>query len=679
MIRILRRLLVLAVAPAILAPPAAAAQEPAPLTVGQTVTDSLAAAETDTFTLQLDAHRFVLGEVDQQTVDVVITVVGPDGQRITRVDFSARGPEVFQFDAEAAGEYRIELTPFEDETGRYALVIRRDEAIAADPEDRVDQLMATYDGDAPGGYVGVVEDGELIFAKTYGMADLTYHIPFDLDTKNNIGSTSKQFTAFAILLLEERGELSLDDDIRVHIPELPAFDDTVRIRHLLTHTSGYREFVNALALAGRRVDEGDFIARWEVVDLIQRQPELQNEPGSEFNYNNSGFSLLTLVVERVTDTPFPEWMRENVFLPLGMENTRVKAHPGEIVENTSRGYVPGESESGWREGRDLGASMGAGGIYSTVDDLAEWMANFASHRVGPADAFQRMTTRNVLTDGDTTDYGLGLFVDEYRGLHRVHHGGADMAHRSMIEFFPALNAGVIAESNNATFDAAGIANDVAEAFFGEHMEPEDDDEAGGQATVAHTAPFDPDSYQPADFEPLEGRYALDAAPQFILSFFVENDTLWTRATGQPKAQIEPTSDSTFRLLVVDASVTFHRNPDGTADSLTLHQNGNHVARKLEGELWEPTPEALEAYTGRWFSEELQTFYHVAVEDSTLVIRHRRYEDPLQLSPGDEPDHFSGTFPVATAEFVRNDAGEIVALLVGSGRTRDVRFEKVEGM
>lgn len=653
--------------------PGLAAQEVTSVTAGRLYADTLAAEETDTFAIDLQAGRFVLGEVDQQSVDVIITVLAPDGQRVTQVDFSGRGPEIFQFDTEAAGEYRIEVSPFEEETGRYTLVIRREEPIADDPEDRVDQLMATYDGDVPGGVIGVVQDGRLTFARAYGMADMAYDIPFQVDTKNNIGSTSKQFTAFAILLLAERGDLSLDDDIRDHIPELPAFQDTVRIRHLLTHTSGYREFINALTLAGRRVDEGDFIGRYEVLDLIQRQPELQNEPGAEFNYNNSGFSLLTLVVERIAHQPFPEWMRENVFQPLGMEQTLVKAHPGQIVEDGSRGYVPaGESDTGWREARDLGGSMGAGGIYATVGDLAEWMANFESHRVGPADAFQRMTTRNLLTDGDTTDYGLGLFVDEYRGLRRVHHGGADMAHRSMLVYFPEIDAGVLAQSNNATFNSGGMANDVAEAFFGHHMDPaEEADETAGQGE-----PFDPASYEPQRFDPLEGRYALAEAPSFILSFFREGDTLWTQGTGQPKVRIQATSDSTFRLMTVDASVTFHRNPVGAADSLTLHQNGDHVAHKLEGETWEPSPEELAEYAGRYFSQELQTFYEIAVEDSTLVIQHRRYEEPLALTP-EEPDHFAGSFPVGTAEFIRNDAGEVAAVEVGNGRTRGVRFEKVE--
>lgn len=643
------------------------------LTVGQVYADSIAPEQADTFTIELDADQFVAGEVDQVSADIVIVVLGPDGETVSNTDVTAEGPEHFQFDAEAAGRYRIEVRPFEEEDGAYTLTVTRVEPIATDPDARVDQLMAAYDGKVPGGVIGVVEDGELVFARAYGMADIAHDVPFEVGTLTNIGSTSKQFTAFAINLLVERGQVSLDDDVREYFPELPTFDDTVRVRHLLTHTSGYREFINQLALAGRRVDEGDYVGRFEVLEILGRQPELQNAPGAEFNYNNSAFSLLAQIVEKVTDTPFPEWMEQNVFGPLGMEHTLVRAHPGQIVPGGSEGYVPGDGS--WREARDLGASIGAGGIYTTAGDLARWMANFATHELGSPEIWQRMTTPFVLVDGDTTGYGHGLFIDEYRGLQRVHHGGADMAHRSMLAYFPELNAGVIAESNNATFNSGAMASDVADVFFGDHMEPEEAEDGSG--AMAEGESFDPASYDPADFGPFEGRYALDEAPQFVLTFSVESDTIYLQGTGQPRVPMEPTSDSTFKLNVVEASVTFHRNDEGAADSLTLHQNGDHLAHRLEAEPWEPTPEELEEYTGRWFSEELETFYHLAVEDSALVIRHRRYEEPLEMSPGEERDSFTGSFPVATAEFVRNDDGELVAMLVGNGRTRDIRFVRVE--
>jgi hypothetical protein len=319
--------------------------------------------------------------------------------------------------------------------------------------------------------------------------------------------------------------------------------------------------------------------------------------------------------------------------------------------------------------------MGAGGIYTTVGDLAKWIGNFHSHDLGGPAVWERMTTPFVLTTGDTTGYGMGLFIDEYRGLKRVQHGGADIAHRSQLTYFPGIDAGVVAESNNATFDAMGIANSVTDAFFDEYLEPE---EEAAEETVAEGEAFDPESYEPESFDPFTGRYALDEAPQFVLAFTREGDTIYLQGTGQPKFPMQPTSDSTFKLNVVEASVTFHRNDEGAADSITLHQNGEHIAHKVEAEVWEPTTEELEAYTGRYYSEELETFYDVALEDSTLVIRHRRYEDALPLTPGDEPDHFTGGFPLATADFVRNDAGEVVALIAGNGRTRGVKFEKMEG-
>ncbi|MGK7311427.1 MAG: serine hydrolase domain-containing protein [Candidatus Longimicrobiales bacterium M2_2A_002] len=648
----------------------AAAQET--LTLDRVHTDSLGPEAVDTFTIDLEADQFVVGEADQQTVDVAITVYGPDDEQLASFDVSARGPEVFQFDTETQGRHRIHVAPFERQTGRYALALRRVEPTATEPAERVDQLMAAYAGDeTPGGAVGVVRDGELIFARGYGAADLAWDVPFDVDTKNNIGSTSKQFTAFAIALLADRGELSLDDDIRDYIPELPEFEHTVTLRHLLTHTSGYREFLNTLALAGRRLDEGDYIDRSEILELVQRQPELQNVPGAEFNYNNTGFALLALVVERVTGQPFPGWMQENVFGPLGMESTVIRSRPGQIVEEGSQGYMVGEAGV-WREADDLGGSMGAGGIYTTVADLARWMDNFRDPTVGSPEVFRWMTTPNVLIDGDTTDYGLGLFVDEYRGLERVHHGGADVAHRSMLAYFPALDAGVLAESNNATFNAAGMANQVADAFFGEHMEAGEDEGAPADPE----AEFDPSSYDPEQFDKLAGRYEPVEMPSFVLSFSRRGDTLITRAPGQPELTLSPTSDSTFDVDGVNASLTFHLDPDGTADSLTLHQNGDHIAHRIEGEAWEPDPEELEVYAGRYFSPELETFYELAVEDGTLRIEHRRFDEPVELTPT-ERDAFTGTFPVAQAEFIRNDAGEIVALEVSSGRTRGVRFERVE--
>ena len=638
-----------------------------PLTVGQSVEGTLATGDANAYTLALDADQFVFGAADQQTVDVVVTVTGPDGTEIGEFDGPARGAEPFQFEAEAAGDYTITVTPFEDEEGAYALVVSRAEPLATTPEGTVRQLMAPLSlPDAPGGIVVVVRDGAVVFEEAFGLADLTDGRPYTLDTPTNIGSTSKQFTAFAIVTLAEQGLLSLDDDVRDHLPELPDFGETITLRNLLTHTSGYREFLNTLGLAGRRLDEGDAISRDEIVRIVQRQPELQNAPGAEWNYNNTGFALLTLVVERVTDQPFDQWVAENVFVPAGMTNTRFRTSPLAIVPGQARGYNRGSETGAWQEVPDLGGAMGAGGIYTTARDLARWMTTVHLGDAYP-ERYAQMTERYVLTTGDTTRYGLGLFASEFEDVPTIHHGGADNAHRSAFVAFPTLDAGVLVLTNSAA-NTDAIAFRTARAFFADAF-PEAD---ASDDAPAEAADFDPADFDDATFDAYAGRYSLDEMPTFVLEFRrSEGGGYETQATGQSALEIVPVSDSTFALTAVEASVTFHRGDDGEVRSATLHQNGDHPATRIE----EPT-EALDltAYEGRYFSDELETFYTVVVEDGELVSKH--------LLRGDqELTHVSGeTFSASgpTMAFERDADGAVTAFVVDFGRTRGIRFERVEG-
>jgi CubicO group peptidase (beta-lactamase class C family) len=497
------------------------------------------------------------------------------------------------------------------------------------------------------------------------MANLAYGVPFRTDTPTNIGSTSKQFTAFAVMLQQERGQLSLDDDIREYVPELPEFDDVITIRHLLTHTSGLRELFNLLIMEGRRIDRGDWVDRSEVIDVVRHQPALQNVPGTEWNYNNTAFALAALIVERTSGESFPDFLRKNVFEPLGMTRTRVRPSPLEIVPGASEGYTPGGSS--YEEIGDLGAAIGAGGIYASVEDLQTWGENYAAPKVGSREIFDEMMTSYVLADGEETGYGYGLSVGEQRGLRRISHNGADVAHRSGFVLYPEIGAGITVQSNHAAFNS-GVALQLAEAFFGDAMEPE-----GG--VTEPEGDFDPASYEPEDFDDFVGRYAMDVQPDFVLTFSRDGATLYTQATGQARVEITPTSDSTFVLSVVEASLTFHRTEDGGVEGVTLHQNGDNHATRLDDEeaAWEPSTEELAGYAGRYFSEELETFYELAVVDGGLTVRHRRLDD-FELEPGSEEDAFSGGG--LNFAFERDRSGGVIGFYVANGRTRDVRFQRV---
>ncbi len=529
------------------------------------------------------------------------------------------------------------------------------------PSEKIAELISEYDNaETPGGVVLVMRDGEVVYTRAFGMANLSYNIPFAVNTPTNIGSTSKQFTAFAIGLLEEQGLLSLDDDIRKHIPELPEFDEPVKLWHLISHTSGYREYLNSFVMAGRML--GDQVEYREIIPLVQRQPELQNTPGEMYNYNNTGYALMTMIVERLTEQDFPSWMKENVFLPLGMNNTLVLKHRGQVIPGSAQGYGRDADENIIKLA-DLSASMGPGGIYSTAEDLAKWVHNFYEPKVGSQALIEKMQTSFVKNDGDKLGYGFGLMIDEKNGLRRIYHGGADIAHRSELYMYPDIKGAVITQSNNNRFPGS-IALKTAEAFFADVMELEDKDDA------------DPEDfeYDPEKFDELAGRYELEAAPGFILEFTRESDTLFTQATGQGRVPIYASSDSTFYLKVVEARLTFHRNEEGEVDAVTLHQNGHHRATRLWEPAWTPSPEVLEMYLGRYFSEELEAFYEVTLNDEDeLVLRHRRFSDiPLKAEAEDE---YSGSFPISGVQFIRNDEGVVTGFTASSGRSFGIVFEK----
>lgn len=536
-------------------------------------------------------------------------------------------------------------------------------------DSHLDELLSSFNESTPGVLIGVVRDGELVETAVAGMADLRFGVPLEETTLANIGSTAKQFTGMALAMLQERGALSLDDDVRNHIPELPEFEYTVTLHHLLSHTSGYREFINAEALAGVRIEKGDWMDRDAVIATVQRQTELQNKPGDEWNYNNTGYGLLAEVVARVTEQPFPQWVREEIFEPLGMHDTRFRLHADEIIGNAANGYL--WSDGNYLEGRDIGGSLGAGGVYTTLADMARWMAHLGRFELGGEDVRELMTTPFQLNNGESSGYALGLGIDQFRGLDRWQHGGGDIGHLSVFDYFPELDAGYMIFANHQDIDADFI-HALAEIALGNHLEPRaaSNDDATDPVGITDGAEFTDEL-----FDRYAGRYELQAASGFILRFFREQDRYMIQATGQPAFELQPVGANVFTQDQVGARFVFHVEEEGGVRELTLHQNGEHRAVRVEDE---EEGEALDlsAYAGRYLSQELETFYTIAVNDSgQLELRHRRFKPVILNHAAD--DRFNGGFPVASVDFVRDDGGQVVALKAGNVRARDILFERVE--
>src|SRR5688572_6704351 len=634
------------------------AQRAARLQVGSPVRATLAADDTLRYELDLPKSRFVAGRVDQDSVDATVTIMGPAGKQLQRAARVGRGaPESFAFATDTAGRYVIEVAPATaGKGGAVRVQLTRSEPVATTAEGKVDQAAAQLYKDTPGAVIGVIKGGKLAFVKGYGAADLTYGMPFTAETPTNIGSSSKQFTGFALALLASRGKLSLDDEVRKHIPELKDFGKKITVRHLLTHTTGYREFINTLLIEGRQVLEGDYIAPGEAIKVINRQPTLQNDPGAEFNYNNSAFSLATIVIERVTGRPFAEWMREEVFLPLGMTKTWVRANPGQIIPGRSVGYIAGEG--GFREVRDLHGSAGAGGLHTTPGDVGTWLRNCQTGELGGPAVIKELTTSFVLNSGAPSNYGYGVFLDTNRGLKRWQHGGNDVAHSSTFVYYPDLDAGYVVFSNYQGVPG-GIAGVVADAFFGQHM----------------TAPQRPTATSGVDvpaatLRRYAGKYEMTTLGGLLLTVELQGRQLQLQVPGQPALPLRPTSMTSFEVVGAPARITFNTAADSTVEGITFEQGGQHPGKRVV----EKASVDLTSFTGRFFSEELETFYDLSVEGGKLVIRHRRFGPvPLTHTSGDS---FSGTLPVSQVVFRRDAEGKITGFEAGNGRARGIVFKKV---
>jgi CubicO group peptidase (beta-lactamase class C family) len=461
-----------------------------------------------------------------------------------------------------------------------------------------------------------------------------------------------------LLLLQADGKLALSDDIRKHIPELPDFGTPITLKHLLTHTGGYREVYNLLPMMG--YGGQDAFSRDQVIAIVQRQPELQARPNTEFNYNNTGYILLATAIERVSGMTFPEYMRARVFAPLGMTHTRVEAEQGEVIPGSAQGYVSAEG-GGYRLVHDLAASYGAGGIYTTVADLARWMLNYRDATLGGRGAIEAITTNTILEKGDSTGYGLGLGIGTFRGRRRYAHTGGDVAHRAYFGYYPELASGVIILSNNGAFDL-GVGSEIALAFFGDRFEPEAEGDTAAAADMSE-----------ARMRAIAGDWRIVGPTASLdIVYTVDDGSLYAQATNQPRFRLTPTSDSTARFNGVEATVTFHFKADATVDSAT-HLQGRPVPmiRVVKVKL---SASQLAEFAGGYYSEELDTGLEVALEGDSLVARNYRME-PFTLSHRDGLE-FSGGFPFATITFQRAGNGRITGFMAANGRTKNVWFRAV---
>jgi CubicO group peptidase (beta-lactamase class C family) len=532
---------------------------------------------------------------------------------------------------------------------------------ASDTTSQIDEIFEKWDRtNSPGCSMGVFRDGDIEYARGYGLANLDYGIALTPRTVFRIGSTAKQFTAMCIDLLAEDGKLSLDDDIRKYLPELPRYDHPVTIRQMLHHTSGLRDYLNLHHLA----QSGENYNNQDVLDMLARQKALNFKPGDEHLYSNSGYFLLSEIVKRASGKSLREYAEEHIFIPLEMKNTHFHDDHTEVVANRAYGYV--RADHTFEVSMTTLDMVGDGGVFTTIEDLLRWDRNFYDNKLGKQNAslIETALTPGVLNSGKKLEYALGLTVSDYRGQQMVSHGGAFVGFRAELVRLPRQNLSVAVLCNLGQTNPSALARKVVDVLLADQLDPVPE-KAVTKATTQ--------SIQEVSSKVLAryvGSYWLEFGA--LAKIDLVSQALTLQVGGEPVTELLPLSESTFALKdEQDTALSFEQDESKETFRLVVRTPGREFSgERLAGA--PPSEEELKRYTGAYYSEELEVTYQILMEDGGLVIPWpKRTPVKLQMPVG-------GTFYGSGfhGDFETGSDGIVTGFVLEAGRARGIQFKKV---
>jgi CubicO group peptidase (beta-lactamase class C family) len=531
---------------------------------------------------------------------------------------------------------------------------------------RVDALFRDWIApDAPGCALGVIRNGEFLYRNAYGMASLEYDVPLTTHSVFRTGSVGKQFTALAVLLAERQGKLSIDDDVRRFLPELPVTPEVITISNLIHHTSGIRDYLMLMSLAGKR-DE-DFYTEQEVLERLSRQEHLNFPPGTEYLYSNSGYFLLSQIILRATGASLSAFVRENIFAPLSMERTHFHDDFRMVVRDRAEGYRPRKG-GGFEIDRTTLNMVGDGGVFTTIEDLARWDENFDSGRVGGKELAAKRLETGRLSDGTPETYAFGLRVGSYRGRPTVSHGGSFVGFRAATLRLPEDRFSVYVLCNRSDAEPEELALRTADALLFPDV-------------VAATPP--PGAGSPRGAADLQGVY-YDAETGALKDLVLSDDGS-LRFAGSDARLLGPVSASApdvFRLFPDSASdsdsgtgvsVGFERPPGGKP-RMTVASEGQRPFTYERVDAVHPGLETLARYLGLYRCRELDVTYRIELDENDhLLLVGPAESGPLPLEPLFE-DAFR--WREGSLVFARGREGRVSGFSLAADRARNFVFERL---
>jgi len=526
-----------------------------------------------------------------------------------------------------------------------------------DPFRKVDSILQAFEAPAaPGLSIGILSGGKLVYSKGIGLADV------DKGTRNSsssvfgIASVTKQFTAGCVWRLVKDGKISLEDDIRTYIPELPSYGKPMLIRHLLNHTNGLRNYHALMELAGFDYDR-EFHDNQTILELACRQQALNNSPGEKVIYGNTGYTLLAIAIERITGQDLAAYAKSHLFGPLGMHHTYYRIGTNPPVADAALGYI--QHKDGRFEHLAVNQNTyGAGSAVSSVKDLAVWSNILNGLNPDYSDLTKFLTTVEKLPSGETAKYARGVMVDAYKGMPTVHHSGYGLGGQSQIIAVPQLNLAVVILTNLQSIDPTPLSYRILDLFM-----------PAGQNTSDPAVGF---SYDKRDLIKFTGQYK-EQYSDMKLEIIIENDTLKAvgRQGGKPIALTAAKKGTFTRSNNAQVLYEFSSEENPAVDLIVYFGGAPfYFSRAQFSNREEATPSD---YAGRFFSEELSVTYDIYNDKGDLLLNYPNHHG-IKLVPG-QTDEF-GNGQRVLYHFERNRNKQVVALLVSAeGTVKNIRFIK----
>lgn len=536
--------------------------------------------------------------------------------------------------------------------------------------EQIDALFKEYEvGARPGCALALSRNGAPVYARGYGMADVEHNVRITPATLFDIGSVSKQFTAGAVVLLELKGKLSLSDDVRKYVPELPSYGSTITIDHLMHHTSGLRDYNALLSLTG--IDEKDLSNDAQALALIARQRGLNFPTGSRYEYSNTGYFLLSVIVQRVSGKSLAQFARERMFLPLGMPHAQFRDRHDTIIPGRALGYAavrpdddapPTEGQAQFVNAVSNWEQTGDGSLHLSVEEALKWNDNFLRPRIGGRAFVERLQQTGTLANGEAISYARGLSVDRYRGVNRVQHGGNWVGYNAMLARFPDQRTSIAVFCNFEGAEAAALSSKVADILLAGALQP-DPSAATGSSVAA----------LPGSHGRSVGSYFADET-QTVLQVS-ENAQVLTLKIGSLSLPLAPVGQARFAVANYPVSVEFVTDDRGSTEELRFQVDDDPptIARRFVP----VAPDAREssAYVGSFYSAELDVTWSVVIDQGRPALRREERKFVATTAPLEPAMRDAFGSADGFIRFVRNSSGQVTGFDLSSSRMRGIHFEE----